>query len=222
MLYLTRQRLLLFAVALLALTVTGFFAATAQQGPVPIAPAAQPPQSPPAKDEKKKEEKRKDNRQDSVVEFYNNLLDNYFITAEPVEQAAVDNGAAGPGWSRTGDYFNAGGATKVCRFYGSLSPGPNSHFYTIDPAECQLLKDLQATTPANLKRWNFESNDFSSASPVGGGCGSGTMPVYRAYNNGFARGIDSNHRITANNAAYLAQVARGWIGEGIVLCAPAN
>ena len=162
------------------------------------------------------------NRLDSVVEFYNNLLDNYFITAEPVEQAAVDNGAAGPGWSRTGDYFNAGGATKVCRFYGSLSPGPNSHFYTINPAECQLLKDLQATTPANLKRWNFESNDFSSASPVGGGCGSGTMPVYRAYNNGFARGIDSNHRITANNAAYLAQVAKGWIGEGIVLCAPAN
>ena len=159
---------------------------------------------------------------DSVVEFYNNILDNFFITADPVEQAAVDNGAAGPGWSRTGGYFSAGGVSTVCRFYGSLAPGPNSHFYTIDPTECQQLKNLQAGTPATQKRWNFESNDFSSAPPIGGSCGAGTMPVYRAYNNGFARGIDSNHRITASNAAYLAQVAKGWIGEGIVMCAPAT
>ena len=160
--------------------------------------------------------------QDSVVEFYNSLLDNYFITAEPSEQAAVDGGAAGPGWSRTGEYFNAGGASKVCRFYGSLSPGPNSHFYTINTAECQLLKDIQGSTPASQKRWNFESNDFFSSPPTGGSCAGNTVPVYRAYNNGFARGIDSNHRITSNNVDYLAQLARGWIGEGIVMCAPGN
>jgi hypothetical protein len=159
---------------------------------------------------------------DSVVEFYNSLLDNYFITATEAEQAAVDNGAAGPGWSRTGDYFNAGGPSQVCRFYGSQSPGPNSHFYTIDPVECQFLKDLQARTPATQKRWNFESNDFASTAPVGRQCPNGLVAVYRAYNDGFARGIDSNHRITANHAAYLAQVANGWIGEDIVMCAPAR
>ena len=160
--------------------------------------------------------------QDSVVEFYNTDLDNYFITANPEEQAAIGNGSAGPGWTTTDDYFNAGGPSQVCRFYGSLTPGPNSHFYTIDPAECQSLKDLAATTPASEKRWNFESNDFASAAPVAGQCAAGLVPVYRAYNNGFSRGVDSNHRITANHAAYLAQVAKGWSGEGVVMCAPAK
>ncbi len=159
---------------------------------------------------------------DSVVEFYNTDLDNYFITANPDEQTAIGNGSAGPGWTTTDDYFNAGGPSQVCRFYGSLTPGPNSHFYTIDPAECQLLKDLQAATPISEKRWNFESNDFASSAPVAGQCAAGLVPVYRAYNNGFTRGVDSNHRITANHAAYLAQVARGWTGEGVVMCAPAK
>jgi len=156
----------------------------------------------------------------SVVEFYNIILDNYFITAEPNEQAAVLSGAAGPGWSATGNFFNAGGAQLVCRFYGSISPGPNSHFYTIIPSECQLLKDIQASTPATQKRWNFESNDFASTAPVNGGCAAGMVPVYRAYNNGFTRGIDSNHRITSNRADYLAQIAKGWVGEDVVMCAP--
>src|SRR5438094_9976948 len=62
-----------------------------------------------------------------VVEFYNSTLDNYFITADPTEAAAVDAGAAGPGWSRTGFNFSSGGPTAVCRFYGSVTPGPNSH-----------------------------------------------------------------------------------------------
>ena len=48
----------------------------------------------------------------------------------------------------------------------------------------------------------------------------GMSAVYRAYNDGFAKGIDSNHRITANKAAYDEQVAKGWKGEGIVMCAP--
>ena len=85
---------------------------------------------------------------------------------------------------------------------------------------CQGLKDLQARTAATQKRWNFESNDFSTSMPVKGQCASGLIPVYGAYNNGFARGVDSNHRITANQAAYQEQVAKGWLGEGVVMCAP--
>ncbi|MBK9609015.1 MAG: hypothetical protein IPO58_22250 [Betaproteobacteria bacterium] len=155
-----------------------------------------------------------------VVEFYNANLDNYFITADPVEATAIDNGAAGPGWSRTGDTFGAGGNAAVCRFYGSQSPGPNSHFYTVLAAECESLKQLQASTPATQKRWNFESLDFFSTVPAGGGCFDGTTPVYRAYNNGFARGVDSNHRITSNPESIAQVVARGWSAEGVVMCAP--
>ena len=159
-----------------------------------------------------------------VVEMYNTVLDYYFITADPNEALAIDNGAAGPGWTRTGETFNSGGSTVVCRFYGSQSPGPNSHFYTIDGPECQGLMDLQfsANDPRRLsvKSWNFESFDFMSTRPIDGQCQAGTVPVYRAYNNGFVRGIDSNHRISADQAAIAQVVARGWISEGVVMCAP--
>lgn len=101
----------------------------------------------------------------TVVEFYNTNLDNYFITADANEAAQIDGGSAGPGWIRTGDTFESGGSTPVCRFYGSQSPGPNSHFYTVDASECEGLKQQQATTPATEKRWNFESLDFVSTPP---------------------------------------------------------
>ena len=155
-----------------------------------------------------------------VVEFYNSNLDNFFVTSNSAEQAAVLNGGAGPGWVATGERFKSGGSSQVCRFYGSISPGPNSHFYTIDPSECAGLKSLQATLPASAPRWNFESLDFASSPATGGTCATGTVPVYRAYNKGSLRGIDSNHRITASFAAYQVQIARGWFGEGIVMCAP--
>lgn len=159
-----------------------------------------------------------------VVEFYNAGLDHYFITANPNEAAAIDSGVAGPGWNRTGNTFKSGGTTSVCRFYGSYSPGPNSHFYTVAPGECQGLKNQQlpADDPRKLtdKSWNFESLDFVSTPPVAGTCPAGTASVYRAYNNGHARGVDSNHRITPSQAAIQEAVARGWSNEGVVMCAP--
>ncbi len=156
----------------------------------------------------------------TVMEFYNTNLDHYFITADPNEAAAIDGGSAGPGWSRTGNTFKSGGSTSVCRFYGSMSPGPNSHFYTADAVECAYLRQLQATTPATEKRWNFESLDFLTTMPANGTCPTGTIPVYRAYNNGWNRGIDSNHRITTSLTAIQQEVARGWDNEGVVMCAP--
>ena len=157
---------------------------------------------------------------DAVVEFYNMGLDNYFITGSASEAAAIDGGSAGPGWARTGNTFKTGGSNSVCRFYGSQSPGPNSHFFTVDATECADLKQLQATTPITQKRWNFESLDFVSTAQSAGTCPAGTQPIYRAYNNGFARGIDSNHRITGNAAAIDEVVARGWVNEGVAMCAP--
>jgi hypothetical protein len=164
------------------------------------------------------------NSQAAVVEYFDRNLNNYFITADPTEQAFVDSGAVGR-WQRTGNTFAAGGPNQVCRFYGNanINPatgtifGPNSHFYTADPNECSGLKAQY--TPA-AKSWKFESNDFPTTPAVNGACASGLVPVYRAYNNGFAKGIDSNHRITSNYAAYLQTVAAGSIGEGVVMCAP--
>jgi len=159
-----------------------------------------------------------------VVEFYNPELDDYFITADPGEQAFVDSGAVGR-WVRTGNAFRSGGATQVCRFYGNLATnpatgriyGPNSHFYTAGPSECANLKSAFTSAAPS---WKFESLDFSSTQSSGTSCASGTAPVYRAYNNGAARGIDSNHRITTNRTSIEQVIARGWIDEGIAMCAP--
>ncbi len=151
----------------------------------------------------------------TVVEFYHAGLNNYFITADSVEQAMVDSGAMGA-WKRTGYTFKAGGNTPVCRFYGN-SFGPNSHFYTADENECSSL--VAGFNPI-AKSWTLESYDFATTQPSNGQCPSNLVPVYRAYNNGYALGKDSNHRITSNVAAYQQTIASGWIGEGVNMCAP--
>jgi lysyl endopeptidase len=159
-----------------------------------------------------------------AVEFYNVNLDHYFITADGAEQINVDNGSAGPGWFRTGGSFNTfavGSAhgVPVCRFYGSVSPGPNSHFYTLDPGECQFLKGLQATQPASQPRWNYEGIAFMNSAAVAGSCPSGTAPIYRYYNNGFPT-KDSNHRFVTSRNADAFMLSQGWSYEGVVMCSP--
>lgn len=155
----------------------------------------------------------------TVVEFYNSNLENYFITADTTEAAAIDNGSAGAGWIRTGYNFESGGGSSpVCRFYGSQSPGPNSHFYTVDAGECANLKQIQANTLATEKRWNYEGISFNSTPATNQICPTSSTPIYRAYNNGFARGVDSNHRIAASLTAIQEVVTRGWTNEGVVMC----
>jgi cytochrome c553 len=159
-----------------------------------------------------------------IVEYYNPGLDNYFITADAGEQAFVDSGAVGQ-WLRTGNAYRSGGATQVCRFYGNETTnpatgsiyGPNSHFYTASQSECDGLRSAYTTSAPS---WRFESLDFRTTQPAGTACGAGTVPVYRAYNNGSARGIDSNHRLTTNRTAIDQVIARGWVDEGVVMCAP--
>ena len=164
-----------------------------------------------------------------VFDFHNSGLDHFFRTANPAEAASVDAGAAGPGWLRTGDDFIAFardaagyGASAVCRFYGSVSPGPNSHFYTGAPGECNGLKQLQQSIPDNQPRWNYEEIAFGILLPVAGVCPQqAPVPVYRLYNNRFAQN-DSNHRYTTKSSAYFQQAALGWAPEGPVMCASAR
>jgi hypothetical protein len=156
-----------------------------------------------------------------VVEYFNPDLGTYFITSDVGEQAYIDVGGAG-NWRRTGETFKSGGPAKVCRFVGNPYPyehprGPNSHFYTANADECRSLKfSFNVFVPS----WKFESEDFTTTAADAFGCPTPLTPIYRAYNNGFLRGIDSNHRITPNFAAYQSMLERGWIGEGIVMCAP--
>ena len=147
-----------------------------------------------------------------AVEFFNARLGHFFVTAFPAEVAALDAGAFGGEWQRTGQSFRVGSASgAVCRFYGAPPKGPDSHFFTADPAECaRVMQDYQA--------WTFEGHAFSTTPAVGGACPAGLLPVHRFYNNP-SRGDDMNHRYTVTQAAFDDALARGWVHEGVVMCA---
>ena len=155
----------------------------------------------------------------------------FFYSSDPDEQAGVDAGQAGK-FERTGRSFNAGGYVPVCRFYGSVRPGPNSHFFSATPDECAQLKSLQQTPPpSGLPQWNSEGNSFYTVAPLSDAqgqktCLAGTQPVYRAYNNAFAangqrNAWDSNHRFsTARSDIDPLVQSYGWRDEGIAFCTP--
>lgn len=169
----------------------------------------------------------------NVVEFYNAGLEHYFISADVAETAVLDGGAFGGAWKRTGSTFQAwsvvdapAGAAPVCRFFGTdryrtdgTRIGPNSHFYTADPAECAFVKtgfQSVANDGKSYPAWTFEADAFAVKLPVGGTCPAGTQALYRSYNNG-ARG-DPNHHYSTN--ATLLQAMAGWTFEGLVMCLP--
>lgn len=144
-----------------------------------------------------------------AVEFFNSALGHFFVTANPAEAAALD--AAGI-WQRTGQTFNVGsGASGVCRFYGMPPKGPDSHFFTADPAECQAVM-------TRYSAWTFEGHAFSATPPVNGQCPAGTLEVHRFFNNPTTAG-DINHRFTVTPEAFQQTVALGWTHEGVVMCA---
>lgn len=149
----------------------------------------------------------------TTTEYYNTTLRHYFVTASSDEANGIDNGAAGPGWVRTGFSFNVAeavaGTVPVCRFYGTPGVGPNSHFYTADAGECALVK----TDPG----WSYEGIAFHIQPLQAGSCPAGTQPIYRVYNNR-AQFNDSNHRFITNSATYLQMGERGWDMEGAVMC----
>jgi hypothetical protein len=161
----------------------------------------------------------------NAVEFYNSTLKHFFLTIDPSEAAAIDAGAAGPGWTRTGGSFKVlptqiAGSAPVCRFYGSVNPGPNSHFFTVNADECADLRAQEASTPETVKKWHYEGTPFYLFTPQNDVCAAGTTAVDRYYNNGFARGEDANHRLTTDSKLRASMETSGWVYEGVKMCAP--
>ena len=149
-----------------------------------------------------------------TIEYYNSSLGHYFITAESAEAAMLDAGVIVPGWNRTGYQFkswmiDAGHGLSACRFFGTPGIGPNSHFYTIDPVECALVR-------AN-PLWQFEGYAFAEQAPIAGDCAPDRVPVVRLYNDGM--GGQANHRFLTSKSEMARMVADGWLIEGTVFCA---
>jgi hypothetical protein len=154
----------------------------------------------------------------TVTEYHNAQLDHYFLSSSAEENRHIDSGAAGGGWSRTGETFVTyndvcDDETVVYRFYGEPGIGPNSHFFTRDGAECGALRRAQ------YAGWLLEGRAFRASPLRGTGCAIGKRPVYRLYNNRAAWN-DANHRYVVKESLYASMQERGWIGEGPVFCVP--
>ena len=153
----------------------------------------------------------------TVVEFYNKVLDAYFITGRLAEQSALDGQSA---FKRTGMTFEATsaasaatGSTRICRFYISLtSPATSSHFYGREGTDCQQIQTQK------LPGFSYEGFDFSSTEPVAGVCPASTTSVYRSLR-AAAGGKTPNHRYTTSAQTYKTAQSEGYVGEGVVFCA---
>jgi uncharacterized protein DUF5648 len=146
----------------------------------------------------------------TAVEYYYADWNFYFVTSDPVEIAALDGGAFGGLWKRTGQTFQVwsqpvDGALPTCRFFSTIFAPRSSHFYTNRADECAQLKQNSG--------WQFESIAFY-LQPLNANddCPVGTVILYRLFNNGM--GGAPNHRFITDVAAVVQMVAAGWSLEG--------
>ena len=149
-----------------------------------------------------------------VVEFRNDALNHYFITAEPDEAAMLDAGVVIPGWQRTGFDFKewARAIRTACRHAASSAR----------PASVPIRTSIRsATTSAALTKanpyWLYEGIAFNSDPPVAEVCAADRVPVVRLYNNGM--GGQASHRFVTSHSEVREMVQRGWMVEGVVFCA---
>jgi hypothetical protein len=160
----------------------------------------------------------------SVVEYYHAEFGHFFLTTSPDEITKLDTGVY-KGWTRGQFEFKVDDAPRpglvpVCRFFSDRFGPKSSHFYTAFPEEC-------ASVTAN-PMWTFESDAFYVHLPDAvGSCPTGTMPIYRGYNNG--SGGAPAHRFTpyrGDQCAYFYSPAgsnctREGLGpDGVAFCAP--
>jgi hypothetical protein len=162
----------------------------------------------------------------TVIEFYNESLDHYFMSPLAPDIDALDSGRFA-GWSRTGYAFEgfvtlaSAGSTSVspvCRFYIPPEHG-DSHFFSASPAECAEVLAKIGTDP-NYSGYVYETpSEFYITLPdtATGACAFPPLPstatpsvVYRLWN----QRVDSNHRYTADAGVRLRMIARNYLPEG--------
>jgi Repeat of unknown function (DUF5648) len=160
----------------------------------------------------------------SAVEYYYAAWNFYFVTASPAEIAALDGGAFGGLWKRTGQQFNVyllagapASSSTVWRFFSTIFAPKSSHFYTANVAEYNTL------VAENGIGWQLEGPVFSTPMPASDGtCPAGSIPIYRMYNNG--QGGAPNHRFTTDINLRAQMLTAGWIPEGqgigVGFCSP--
>ena len=162
----------------------------------------------------------------TVVEYRHAIFDHYFITPVAAEIALLD--AKAPpfqDWSRTGfsfkTYVNAtapAASVAICRFFNDHFAPKSSHFYAARGFGCE-------TTISTFPDWRLEDDKlFNTMLPdSNGACPTGTLPVYRLFNNGM--GAAPNHRFVTSLTERQDMLNQGFLAEGagigVGMCVPA-
>jgi hypothetical protein len=137
---------------------------------------------------------------------------------------ALDGGAYGGVWTRTGQQFNVyalegapASSSTVWRFFSTAFAPKSSHVNTANEAEYIAL------VTGAIAGWELEGPVFSAPLPAdNGSCPAGTIPVYRLYNGGM--GGASNQRLVTDANEFAQMVEDGWLpegqGVGVAFCSP--
>ena len=157
-----------------------------------------------------------------VIEYYRSDKDHYFMSANAAEIAFVDTALAGT-FQRTGELFYAWvdpslappGAVPVCRF--SAAGLIDSHYFTASAAECQFI----LTHFPGIWTLELAAAFYVLPPNAAGGCDSGTLPVYRFFDNR----QDANQRHTIDLSVRRAMLNRAWVPQGVppddvIFCTP--
>lgn len=147
-------------------------------------------------------------------------LADYFITADPAEQQALER--PGSAWKPTGSLWHAWRLpdpklTPVCRFYGDRridittgrERGPDAHFFTASPTECTQL-------PLRFPAWQLETAAaFQVRTAEAETCPLGTLPIVRF----FRPWGPPAHRYALDASIENLMRQLRWVREGVVFCA---
>ena len=159
-----------------------------------------------------------------AVEYYHSGWNMYFVTALPNEVAALDGGAFGGVWTRTGRQFNVyalegapASSSTVWRFVSTEFADKSSHVDTASVAEYDAL------VSGAIAGWQLEGAVFSAPLPASDStCPAGSIPVYRLYNNDMSGA--PNHRLITDANDFAQMVTAGWSpegqGAGVGFCSP--
>ncbi len=145
-----------------------------------------------------------------VVEFFSANAKKYFMTGRPDEIAALD--ALPASWARTGLRMatyrtDAPLGAPMCRFWANDGASINTHFYSTNAGDCELLK---AQPWARDEGIAMRAQDLITAST----CPADTVKVMRLFNQ-----TTINHRYLTETQLAKITLPAGWKVDGAVYCA---
>ena len=162
----------------------------------------------------------------TLVEYYIDSLDYYFLTGRSADKAALD--ALPSVFARTGQQIKTYAAPNVDtlplerHYFDKVARNGlrGSHFFTASSSDQMLLTSLNQFNQQLVAKPYLEGVEgYVIPKTAAGNCASGTLPIYRAFKGEPRYVDDGNHRFSTSLTQHQDMVNRlGWTDEGVVFC----